>query len=102
MRVPGGPLAADGVVMQGLASQAPGGGLIVAFDAETGEKLWEFETVAKPGQPGGDTWNGLPGDQRRGGSQWTSGTYDAGQRPGAVGRRANLRHRPAARPQARR
>ena len=77
MRVPGGPLAADGVVMQGLASQAPGGGLIVAFDAESGAKLWEFETVAKPGQPGGDTWNGLPGDQRRGGSQWTSGTYDA-------------------------
>lgn len=77
MRTPGGPLAADGVIMQGLASQAPGGGLIVAFDAETGEKLWEFETVAKPRQPGGDTWNGIPAEERRGGSQWTSGTYDA-------------------------
>jgi alcohol dehydrogenase (cytochrome c) len=77
MRVPGGPLAADGVIMQGFANQAPGGGLIVAVDAETGEKLWEFETVAKPGQPGGDTWNGLPAEERRGGSQWTSGTYDA-------------------------
>ena len=77
MRVPGGPLAADGVLMQGLATQVAGGGLIVAFDAASGEKLWEFETVAKPGQPGGDTWNGLPGDQRKGGSQWTSGTYDA-------------------------
>lgn len=76
MRTPGGPLAADGVIMQGLASQAPGGGLIVAFDAETGEKLWEFETVAKPGQPGGDSWNGIPAEERRGGSQWTSGTYD--------------------------
>lgn len=77
MRIPGGPLAADGVVMQGLATQAPGGGLIVGIDAETGEKLWEFETVAKPGQPGGDSWNGLPAEERRGGSQWTSGTYDA-------------------------
>jgi alcohol dehydrogenase (cytochrome c) len=77
MRIPGGPLAADGVVMQGLATQAPGGGLIVGLDAETGEKLWEFETVAKPGQPGGDSWNGLPAEERRGGSQWTSGTYDA-------------------------
>lgn len=77
MRVPGGPLAADGVVMQGLASQAPGGGLIVAFDTQTGKKLWEFETAAKPGQPGGDTWNGIPAGERRGGSQWTSGTYDA-------------------------
>ena len=77
LRVPGGPLAADGVIMQGMASQAAGGGLIVGLDAETGAKLWEFETVAKPGQLGGDTWNGEPGDQRKGGSQWTSGTYDA-------------------------
>lgn len=77
MRIPGGPLAAEGVVMQGLATQAPGGGLIVGVDAETGAKLWEFETVAKPGQPGGDSWNGLPAEERRGGSQWTSGTYDA-------------------------
>ena len=46
MRNPGGPLAADGVIMQGFANQAPGGGLIVAVDAETGAKLWEFETVA--------------------------------------------------------
>ncbi|KRA83948.1 hypothetical protein ASD76_08070 [Altererythrobacter sp. Root672] len=77
MRIPGGPLAADGVIMQGLATQAAGGGLIVAVDAETGEHLWTFETVAKPGQLGGDTWNGLAGDQRKGGSVWTSGTYDA-------------------------
>jgi alcohol dehydrogenase (cytochrome c) len=76
-RVPGGPLAAEGVIMQGLATQAAGGGLIVAFDAESGTKLWEFETVAKEGQPGGDTWNGLASDLRKGGSQWTSGTYDA-------------------------
>src|SRR6478736_2881695 len=77
MRIPGGPLAADGVIMQGLASQAAGGGLIVALDAETGAHLWTFETVAKPGQPGGDSWNGEPGDQRKGGSVWTSGSYDA-------------------------
>jgi alcohol dehydrogenase (cytochrome c) len=76
LRIPGGPLAADGVIMQGFANQQPGGGLIVAVDAETGAKLWEFETVAKPGQPGGDTWNGQPGEERKGGSVWTSGSYD--------------------------
>ncbi|BBC73898.1 conserved hypothetical protein [Altererythrobacter sp. B11] len=76
-RNPGGPLAADGVIMQGLTTQEPGGGLIAAFDAETGKHLWTFDTVAKPGTPGGDSWNGLPADQRRGGSVWTSGTYDA-------------------------
>lgn len=76
MRIPGGPLAADGVIMQGLATQAAGGGIIAAFDAETGKHLWTFETVAKPGQLGGDSWNGLPGDERKGGSVWTSGSYD--------------------------
>jgi alcohol dehydrogenase (cytochrome c) len=76
MRIPGGPLAADGVIMQGFANNTAGGGLIVAVDAETGKKLWEFETAAKPGQVGGDSWNGVPGDQRKGGSVWTSGSYD--------------------------
>jgi alcohol dehydrogenase (cytochrome c) len=77
MRNPGGPLVADGVVMQGFANtEEAGGGLIVAVDAETGQQLWAFETVAKPGQLGGDTWNGLAGDLRKGGSVWTSGTYD--------------------------
>lgn len=75
-RNPGGPLAADGVVMQGLTTQAAGGALIAGFDAETGKQLWTFNTVAAPGSPGGDTWNGLPADERSGGSVWTSGTYD--------------------------
>lgn len=76
MRIPGGPLAADGVIMQGMASQAAGGGIIVALDAQSGERLWTFETVAKPGQVGGDSWNGIPGAERKGGSVWTSGSYD--------------------------
>jgi len=76
MRQPGGPMVADGVVMQGMATREAGGGIIAAFDAETGKHLWTFETVAKPGQPGGDTWNGVPADQRKGGSVWTTGTYD--------------------------
>ena len=72
----GGPLAAAGVIMQGVTGQAPGGALIAAFDAETGRKLWSFNTVAQPGEPGGDTWNGLPADKRSGASVWTSGSYD--------------------------
>ena len=75
-RNPGGPLAANGVVMQGLTTQAAGGGLISGFDTEPGKQLWTFTTVAAPGTPGGDTWNGLPGDKRSGGSVWTSGSYD--------------------------
>ena len=74
-RNPGGPLVADGVVMQGLTTQEHGGGLIVALDAESGEHLWTFQTIAQPGTPD-DSWNGLPADKRRGGSVWTSGSYD--------------------------
>ncbi|WP_137681401.1 PQQ-binding-like beta-propeller repeat protein [Aurantiacibacter suaedae] len=77
MRSNGGPLAADGVIMAGLATQEPGGGIIAAFDAETGDHLWTFDTVAKTGTEGGDTWNRVPDEERRGGSVWTSGTYDA-------------------------
>ena len=76
-RNPGGPLAADGVIMQGLTTQKAGGSIIVGLDAETGERLWTFNTIPEPGTPEGDTWNGLAQDKRHGGSVWTSGTYDA-------------------------
>jgi alcohol dehydrogenase (cytochrome c) len=74
----GGPLVADGVVMQGLSGSRPGGGYIVGFDAKTGKELWRTRTVAQPGEPNGDTWNDLPAEKRTGGSIWTSGTFDAG------------------------
>ncbi len=76
LRSIGGPLAAKGVIMLGLTGQAPGGALIAAFDAESGDKLWTFDTIAQPGTPGGDTWNGLAAQARSGASVWTSGSYD--------------------------
>jgi alcohol dehydrogenase (cytochrome c) len=73
----GGPLVAAGKVMQGVNGQAPGGAYIVGLDAETGKEAWRFYSIARPGEPGGDTWNGLPLDKRTGGSVWTAGSYDA-------------------------
>jgi alcohol dehydrogenase (cytochrome c) len=73
----GGPLAARGTVMQGVNGQAPGGAYIVGLDAETGEEIWRFHSIARPGSPGGDSWNGLPVEQRTGGSVWTAGSYDS-------------------------
>jgi alcohol dehydrogenase (cytochrome c) len=73
----GGPLVARGRVMQGVNGQAPGGAYIVGLDAETGEEVWRFYSIARPGEPGGDTWNGVPLEQRTGGSVWTAGSYDA-------------------------
>ncbi|MEY4967030.1 MAG: hypothetical protein RL274_2613 [Pseudomonadota bacterium] len=49
---------------------------ISALDARTGAPAWKFYTTALEGQPGGDTWNGLPNLLRGGGDTWIAGTYD--------------------------
>ena len=76
-QVTGGPLVAKGKVMQGVAGQSPGGGSIVALDFETGKEAWRFYTIARPGESGGDSWNGLPLEKRSGASVWTAGSYDS-------------------------
>lgn len=75
-----GPLVADGKVVIGvdLGNGAPGGSLIVGLDGQTGTKLWQFHTIPRPGQPGGNSWNGLPVEQRFGAGTWTVGSYDPG------------------------
>jgi len=79
--ITGGPTVARGVVMQGTLmtrqpNVVPGGGFIQALDAETGEKLWRFNSIPEPDELGGNTWNGVPYTQRNGGSFWTAGSYD--------------------------
>ncbi len=72
------PLIAGGKVIQGVtASFASRGGFLVALDLETGKEAWRFDTIAKPGEPGGNSWNGVPYDKRSGGSVWHQGTYDS-------------------------
>jgi alcohol dehydrogenase (cytochrome c) len=78
----GGPLVINGKVIMGASGCAPGGApssigcFITAHDLETGRELWRFNTIAQPGEPGGDTWNNLPADQRWGASIWTPPSYD--------------------------
>ena len=72
----GGPLVAKGKILQGVAGQSPGGGAIVALDAQTGKEAWRFHTIARPGEFGGDSWNGLALEKRSGASVWTAGSYD--------------------------
>lgn len=76
IRMTGGPLVAKGKVMQGIVGRVAGGNYIVALDANTGQEAWRFYSIARPGEPGGDSWNGLPLDKRNGGSVWTAGSYD--------------------------
>jgi alcohol dehydrogenase (cytochrome c) len=73
----GGPLVAKGKVMAGTSGRAPGGNMIVALNAATGKEAWRFYTIARPGEPGGDSWNGVPIEKRNGASVWIPGSYDA-------------------------
>ncbi|HJT86573.1 MAG TPA: PQQ-binding-like beta-propeller repeat protein, partial [Bryobacteraceae bacterium] len=75
-RLTGGPLAAHGKVIVGTVGRTPGGQFIVALDAETGNEAWRFHTIAQPGEPYGESWNGTPREKRNGGSVWTAGSYD--------------------------
>jgi PQQ-dependent dehydrogenase (methanol/ethanol family) len=75
-RMTGGPLVAKGKVMIGTGGRAAGGNYIVGLDAQTGQEAWRFNVIAKPGEPGGESWNGLPLEKRNGASVWTAGSYD--------------------------
>ena len=75
-QVTGGPLVAEGKLLQGIAGQSPGGGAIVALDVRSGRELWRFHTIPAEGEPGANSWNGEPSDKRSGASVWTAGSYD--------------------------
>jgi alcohol dehydrogenase (cytochrome c) len=75
----GGPIVIHGKVLQGLMGCdrfKEEGCYISAYDANDGKQLWKFYTVAREGQPGGDTWNSLPNLLRGGGDNWITGSYD--------------------------
>jgi len=49
---------------------------ISGHDAATGKEVWRTSTIARPGEPGGDTWGDLPLTFRAGGDAWIPGSYD--------------------------
>ena len=74
-----GPIVADGKIINGLAGCSryiPEDCYISAYDANTGELLWQFATIAELDEPGGDTWGGLDNVFRAGGETWITGSYD--------------------------
>tara|TARA_B100001250_G_scaffold303282_1_gene264993 strand:- start:3261 stop:5009 length:1749 start_codon:yes stop_codon:yes gene_type:complete len=73
----GAPLVADGMVLQGVtATMIPEGGFIIGLDLESGEEVWRFHSIARPDEPGGNTWNNLSLQDRSGGSVWVPASYD--------------------------
>jgi alcohol dehydrogenase (cytochrome c) len=74
-----GPIVVRGRVLQGLTGCdrfGNDGCWISAYDAATGALAWKFHTVARSGQPGGETWGKLADPFRVGGETWIAGTYD--------------------------
>jgi alcohol dehydrogenase (cytochrome c) len=74
-----GPIVARGKVIQGLQGcdrYREERCFISAYDAGTGKLAWKFHTVARTGEPGGDTWGKLPDLMRAGGDTWIAGSYD--------------------------
>lgn len=74
-----GPIIADGKIIQGQAGCAryiETRCYVTAHDANTGERLWQWNPTALDGEPGGDTWGGLDNIYRGGGETWITGSYD--------------------------
>jgi len=79
-----GVMVADGKVISAracrFAETREDGCFLAAHDARTGEELWKFYTTAAPGDPGGDSWGGLPVSQRRASAWGLPGSYDPEKR----------------------
>ena len=73
---PPAPFIAKGKVIVGVSPGDRGlNGFLEAYDADTGARIWHFDTIPKPGEPGSYTW---PGDswKHAGGATWMTGSYD--------------------------
>jgi alcohol dehydrogenase (cytochrome c) len=67
----------DKVIVGGSGGDRGARAHIDAFNADTGERLWQTYSIPAPGEPGGDTWKGnAEAWKHGGGSFWQTGSYD--------------------------
>ena len=76
-RPSGGPLVVGGTVFQGVGSLPGARGSVQALDADVGTALWRWFAIPKTGEPGGNSWGGMPDDQRTGAAVWTTAYFDS-------------------------
>jgi alcohol dehydrogenase (cytochrome c) len=73
---PAAPLVIKDKVIAGIAPGDHGlNGFLDAYDAETGERLWRWHSIPRPGEPGHETWAG-DSWKTAGGATWLTGSYD--------------------------
>ncbi len=74
-----GPMVANGKVISGRSCRpraGPASCAIVAHDAQTGEELWRRRLIPAPGEPGDETWGGVPYEERLHVGSWMVPSYD--------------------------
>ncbi len=74
-----GPIIAKGKIISGRNCYSEGGPeacVITAHDAKTGRELWRTHTIPKPGEPGDETWEGVPYERRWHVGTWMVPSYD--------------------------
>ena len=74
-----GPIVANGKVISGRSCRGratPNACVITAHDAMTGAELWRRRTIPGPGEPGDETWGGVPFEDRKHVGSWMVPSYD--------------------------
>ena len=74
-----GPIIANGKIVSGRSCRPAAGPVscvIVAHDATTGDELWRTSLVPAPGEPGDETWGGVPYEERMHVGSWMVPSYD--------------------------
>ena len=74
-----GPIIANGKIISGrgcMPESGPNACVITAHDAATGNELWRRRTIPAPGEPGDETWGGVPFEERRHVGAWMVPSYD--------------------------
>ena len=74
-----GPIIANGKVVSGrgcMPKAGPEACVITAHDARTGAELWRTRMIPAPGEPGDETWGGVPFEDRRHVGAWMVPSYD--------------------------
>jgi alcohol dehydrogenase (cytochrome c) len=70
------PVPYKGKILLGASDGDWGGiGNISAFDPRTGDRLWQWQSIPGPGEPGHDTWSG-DSWKRGGGAIWSGVAID--------------------------
>jgi alcohol dehydrogenase (cytochrome c) len=74
-----GPIIAKGKIFSGRgceAKKSPLACIVAAHDAKTGKELWRTRTIPMPGEPGDESWGGIPYEKRSHVGTWMVPSYD--------------------------